>query len=73
MGRVITPLTRPISAALDQIDALNVEDLQIAWPHVPGRSTRGPPSTPLVMNGVPSCTGSRAVGFSGRSGELDGA
>src|SRR5258708_13833579 len=39
-------------SALDQINADNVKNLQVAWIHMPGRSTRGLQSTPLVAERV---------------------
>jgi alcohol dehydrogenase (cytochrome c) len=53
---------------LDQINAGNVGNLQIAWIHVPGRSTRGLQSMPLVADGVMYYTGSYSRTFA-----LDGA
>jgi alcohol dehydrogenase (cytochrome c) len=45
-------------SALDQINTDNVKDLQVAWMHTPGRSTRGLQSFPLVADGVMYYTGS---------------
>src|SRR5215472_5823347 len=53
---------------LDQINAGNVRDLAVAWIHVPGRSTRGLQSMPLVVDGVLYYTGSYSRTFA-----LDGA
>jgi alcohol dehydrogenase (cytochrome c) len=53
---------------LDQINPGNVRDLQVAWIHVPGRSTRGLQSMPLVVDGVLFYTGSYSRTFA-----LDGA
>ena len=53
---------------LDQINAGNVRDLQVAWLHVPGRSTRGLQSMPLAVDGVLYYTGSHSRTFA-----LDGA
>jgi glucose dehydrogenase len=39
-------------SGLDQINSSNVQDLQVAWTHIPGRSTRGLQSMPLVADGV---------------------
>ena len=39
-------------SALDQINTSNVKDLQVAWTHAPGRSTRGLQSLPLAADGV---------------------
>jgi hypothetical protein len=43
---------------LTQINADNVKNLQLAWVHHPGRSTRGLQSMPLVADGVLYYTGS---------------
>src|SRR5690349_19260629 len=53
---------------LDQINADNVKNLQVAWTHVPGRSTRGLQSMPLVADGVLYYSGSYSRLFA-----LDGA
>jgi glucose dehydrogenase len=45
---------------LDQINTGNVRDLQVAWIHVPGRSTRGLQSMPLAVDGVLYYTGSHS-------------
>src|SRR6516165_4204798 len=57
---------------LDQINAGNVRDLEIAWIHVPGRSTRGLQSMPLVADGVLYYTGSysRTFALDGATGKL---
>jgi glucose dehydrogenase len=55
-------------SALDQINAGNVKNLQVAWTHLPGRSTRGLQSTPLVADGVLYYSGSYSRVFA-----LDGA
>ncbi len=55
-------------SGLDQINANNVKDLSVAWVHVPGRSTRGLQSVPLVADGVLYYTGSYSRVFA-----LDGA
>ena len=55
-------------SALDQINASNVKDLEVAWIHVPGHSTRGLQSMPLVADGVLYYTGSYSRVFA-----LDGA
>src|ERR1043166_39075 len=57
---------------LAQINAGNVANLSVAWMHIPGRSTRGLQSMPLVADGVLYYTGSyrseeRRVGKEGRS------
>jgi alcohol dehydrogenase (cytochrome c) len=53
---------------LDQINVGNVRNLEVAWIHVPGRSTRGLQSMPLVADGVLYYTGSHSRTFA-----LDGA
>jgi PQQ-dependent dehydrogenase (methanol/ethanol family) len=53
---------------LDQINANNVKDLEVAWIHVPGHATRGLQTTPLVADGVLYYTGSYSRVFA-----LDGA
>ena len=53
---------------LDQINANNVKDLEVAWIHVPGHATRGLQSMPLVADGVLYYTGSYSRVFA-----LDGA
>ena len=55
-------------SALDQINTGNVHDLEVAWTHVPGRSTRGLQSMPLALDGVLYYTGSYSRTFA-----LDGA
>src|SRR5215510_12336076 len=55
-------------SGLDQISTGNVKDLAVAWFHVPGRSTRGLQSVPLVADGVLYYTGSYSRVFA-----LDGA
>ena len=55
-------------SALSQINADNVKDLSVAWIHVPGHSTRGLQSMPLVADGVLYYTGSYSRVFA-----LDGA
>lgn len=55
-------------SALDQINAGNVKDLQVAWSHIPGHSTRGLQSMPLVADGILFYTGSYSRTFA-----LDGA
>jgi len=57
---------------LKQIDTGNVKDLSVAWMHVPGRSTRGLQSMPLVADGVLYYTGSysRVFALNGATGEL---
>ena len=53
---------------LDQINANNVKDLEVAWIAVPGHSTRGLQSMPLAADGVLYYTGSYSRVFA-----LDGA
>ena len=57
---------------LDQIDADNVDGLAVAWTHVPGRSTRGLQSFPLVADGVLYYSGSysRLFALDGATGEV---
>jgi alcohol dehydrogenase (cytochrome c) len=59
-------------SALDQINATNVKNLQVAWTHFPGRSTRGLQSTPLVADGVLYYSGSysRVFALDGATGKL---
>jgi alcohol dehydrogenase (cytochrome c) len=53
---------------LDQVNAGNVKNLDVAWTHFPGRSTRGLQSMPLVADGVLYYSGSYSRVFA-----LDGA
>lgn len=55
-------------SSLDQINTNNVKDLQVAWMHFPGRSTRGVESMPLAKDGVVYYSGSYSRVFA-----LDGA
>jgi PQQ-dependent dehydrogenase (methanol/ethanol family) len=57
---------------LDQINAGNVKQLQVAWTHVPGRSTRGLQSTPLVADGTLYYSGSysRVFALDGATGQV---
>src|SRR5437762_7559932 len=57
---------------LDQINANNVSNLNIAWIHIPGRSTRGLQSMPLAVDGVLYYTGSysRVFALNGATGEV---
>ena len=59
-------------SALDQINANNVSNLSVAWIHIPGRSTRGLQSMPLVADGVLYYTGSysRTFALNGATGEV---
>ena len=50
-------------SGLDQINTSNVKDLQVAWIHIPGRSTRGLQSMPLEADGVLYYTGSYSRTF----------
>ncbi len=55
-------------SGLDQINTNNVQNLSVAWIHVPGHSTRGLQSIPLAADGVLYYTGSYSRVFA-----LDGA
>ena len=57
---------------LSQINASNVGNLGVAWIHIPGKSTRGLQSTPLVADGVLYYTGSysRVFALKGDTGEV---
>jgi PQQ-dependent dehydrogenase (methanol/ethanol family) len=57
---------------LAQINAGNVSNLSVAWIHIPGRSTRGLQSMPLVADGVLYYTGSysRTFALNGATGEV---
>ena len=57
---------------LAQINASNVSNLGVAWIHIPGRSTRGLQSMPLVADGVLYYTGSysRTFALNGATGEV---
>ena len=57
---------------LDQINTSNVANLSVAWIHIPGRSTRGLQSMPLVADGVLYYTGSysRTFALNGATGEV---
>src|SRR5256886_2732164 len=57
---------------LAQINTGNVANLSVAWIHIPGRSTRGLQSTPLVADGVLYYTGSysRVFALNGSTGEV---
>src|SRR5216684_8027105 len=59
-------------SALDQINASNVNNLAVAWIHMPGRSTRGLQSMPLAADGVLYYTGSysRVFALNGATGEV---
>src|SRR5260370_41118703 len=60
---------------LDQVNANNVSNLSIAWIHIPGRSTRGVQSMPLVADGVLYSTASysRSFALTSATGELTSA
>src|SRR6202048_4842141 len=57
---------------LAQINPSNVANLSVAWIHIPGRSTRGLQSMPLVADGVLYYTGSysRVFALNGATGEV---
>ena len=57
---------------LAQINTSNVGNLSVAWIHIPGRSTRGLQSMPLVADGVLYYTGSysRTFALNGATGEV---
>jgi len=59
-------------SGLDQINAGNVKNLQVAWIHLPGRSTRGLQAMPLVADGVLYYSGSysRVFALDGATGKL---
>src|SRR5712671_996789 len=59
-------------SALDQINASNVKNLAVAWIHLPGRSTRGLQSMPLVADGVLYYSGSysRVYALDGATGKF---
>ena len=57
---------------LDQINTDNVDELEVAWTHVPGRSTRGLQSFPLVADGILYYSGSysRLFALDGATGQV---
>src|ERR1700738_3799838 len=55
-------------SGLEQINADNVKNLEVAWTHYPERSTRGLQSTPLAADGVLYYSGSYSHVYA-----LDGA
>lgn len=59
-------------SGLDQINAGNVKNLEVAWIHLPGRSTRGLQSMPLAADGVLYYSGSysRVFALDGATGKL---
>jgi len=58
-------------SALEQINASNVNNLEVAWIHMPGRSTRGLQSMPLAADGVLYYSGSysRVYALDGATGK----
>lgn len=59
-------------SGLDQINTNTVKDLNVAWIHIPGKSTRGLQSMPLVADGVLYYSGSysRTFALDGATGEV---
>src|SRR3954464_2447660 len=59
-------------SGLDQINTNNVKDLQVAWSHFPGRTTRGLQSMPLVADGILYYSGSysRIYALDGSTGRV---
>lgn len=59
-------------SGLDQINTNNVQNLAVAWIHVPGRSTRGLQSMPLAADGALYYTGSysRVFALDGATGQV---
>ncbi len=59
-------------SGLDQINTSNVKDLEVAWIHLPGRSTRGLQTMPLVADGILYYSGSysRVFALDGATGKL---
>src|SRR6476660_10654823 len=57
---------------LAQINANNVGNLNVAWTHIPGRSTRGLQSMPLAADGVLYYSGSysRVYALDGATGKF---
>jgi alcohol dehydrogenase (cytochrome c) len=57
---------------LDQINTGNINKLQVAWTHFPGRSTRGLQAMPLVADGVLYYAGSysRLFALNAATGEV---
>ena len=62
-------------SSLDQINPGNVKNLDVAWLHFPGRTTRGLQSMPLAANGVLYYSGSysRVFALDGASGKPIGS
>ena len=58
-------------SGLDQINAGNVKNLEVAWMHFPERATRGVQSMPLALNGVLYYSGSysRVYALDGATGK----
>ena len=58
-------------SGLDQINAGNIKNLEVAWMHFPERATRGLQSTPLAVDGVLYYSGSysRVYALDGASGK----
>src|SRR6267378_3144910 len=59
-------------SGLDQINAGNVKNLEVAWMHFPERATRGLQSTPLALDGVLYYSGSysRVYALDGATGKM---
>jgi alcohol dehydrogenase (cytochrome c) len=59
-------------SGLDQINVNNVKNLQVAWMHFPGRTTRGIQSMPLAKDGVLyySSSYSRVFALDGATGKV---
>src|SRR5258707_10974660 len=59
-------------SGLDQINAGNVKNLEVAWTHFPERATRGIQSTPLAADGVLYYSGSysRVYALDGATGKV---
>src|SRR5258708_21913440 len=58
-------------SGLEQINAGNVKNLEVAWMHFPERATRGLQSTPLAVDGVLyySSSYSRVYALDGATGK----
>ena len=58
-------------SGLDQINAGNIKNLEVAWMHFPERATRGLQSTPLALDGVLYYSGSysRVYALDGATGK----
>jgi alcohol dehydrogenase (cytochrome c) len=59
-------------SGLEQINSGNVQNLQVAWTHDPGRNTRGVQSMPLVQDGILYYSGSysRVYALDGATGKV---